>query len=198
MHSFSKTYDRLKSLLDGLGIYRKHCINSSRYAKRLAERLGVSKEETHVISLAALFHDIGKAERIGKKTILQIVAAPRRLNPDEFAVMETHPLIGAKLVLAAFNKSPWDQVAHFILLHHERIDGKGYPFGLKGGSIPLGSKIIAVVESFDAFISERPYRHAMTRKEAIEKLKKGAWTRFDPIVVKEFVSLLEEENEKRR
>jgi putative nucleotidyltransferase with HDIG domain len=153
------------------------------YAKKMAEKMGCSVAEAQTISLAALLHDIGK---IGMPD--DILRKPGPLSEDQWVVMRRHPEIGADLVLSVCRLS---EVAALIRSHHERYNGTGYPLGLKGNWISLGSRILAVVDAYDAMTNERVYRPRRSHQEAIEELKRCSGTYFDPIVVQAFLMLFE-------
>ncbi|MGB9975885.1 PAS domain S-box protein [Thermovenabulum sp.] len=181
--------------------YRKSIINTllatlfakSTETKEHAERLqnccinigrdmGLSPKEIDELSLLAVLHDIGKVgipEEILKK--------PSALSEPEWEEMKKHPEVGCRI---AQNTPELVQIAEYILCHHERWDGKGYPKGLKGEEIPLLCRILAVVDAYDAMISDRPYRKALTREEAIAEIKKNAGTQFDPNIVEIFLKVL--------
>jgi HD-GYP domain-containing protein (c-di-GMP phosphodiesterase class II) len=145
------------------------------WSRRIAVALGLPAAEVDTITHAGLLHDLGK---IGvPETILR---KPGMLEPDEWAVMRRHPVVGAQIV------APFDGLAAASVLirhHHERADGSGYPDGLAGNAVPLGARIIAVADVFDALTSERPYRQALTRHAALEHLAAEARTRLDADVV---------------
>jgi HD-GYP domain-containing protein (c-di-GMP phosphodiesterase class II) len=130
------------------------------------------------IELLATLHDIGKVginERILKK--------PGQLDEEEWIEMKKHPEIGYRIAMSSPNLA---SIADYILCHHERWDGTGYPQNLKGNDIPLISRIIAVVDAYDAMTQKRVYRKAMTHEEAIEEIKKGSGSQFDPQIVQIF------------
>jgi HD-GYP domain-containing protein (c-di-GMP phosphodiesterase class II) len=112
------------------------------------------------------------------------------LTPEERAIMEEHPIIGADILssYSAFEKS-----VAFVRHHHERWDGKGYPDGIKGEQIPIGSRIISVVDAYDAMTSDRPYRRGMPPAQAVERLKAGMGSQFDPQVCATWIQILIED-----
>jgi putative nucleotidyltransferase with HDIG domain len=162
---------------------RGHARRVSFYADLLAERLSLEADELEQTRVAAFLHDIGK---VGVPTDLLLRAGA--LDSSERALVEQHPAIGARLVkpLAIPNA-----IASAIRHHHEWWDGTGYPDGLKGEEIPRTSRIIAVVDAFDAMSSDRPYRRALARSTAIDEIRHFAGTQFDPDFAKEFLILLE-------
>ena len=162
-----------------------HSKNVTRYAIAISREMGLSEGEIDIIGRASLLHDLGK---IG--TPDYILTKPGKLSPQEWEKIKLHPHKGAKILepLEFLNAE-----AKLVLQHHERFDGKGYPKGIKGKSISLGARIIAIADSFDAMIRERSYRRALTNQEVITKLKKGAGMQFDPKVVDVLLKLLQKE-----
>ncbi|WP_322785262.1 HD domain-containing phosphohydrolase [Pseudothermotoga thermarum] len=176
-------------LISSLSLYEPHTAD---HAKRLAKlskevalKLGLDQRRAELVSWAALVHDIGKLA-VDK----EILNKPSRLDPEEYEKVKTHPVIGAQLLKAG----GLDEIAKIVMYHHERYDGKGYPEGLKADQIPIESRIICVIDAFDAMISDRPYRKAMTIEQAKEELLKNSGTQFDPKVVKIFLEAIEEMN----
>jgi putative nucleotidyltransferase with HDIG domain len=154
------------------------------YAVRLAEKLRVSENELQAIRIASLLHDIGK---IGIPE--HILCKPGKLTPEEFEVIKTHVDIGARILEQV--QFPWP-VVPVVRTHHERWDGLGYPAGLQAEEIPVGGRIISLVDVYDALTSDRPYRRAIPPEQAIEILRAGSGKQFDPVVVETFVALLPE------
>jgi len=133
------------------------------------------------LKIGALLHDIGK---VGVPD--RILRKKGPLTVDEMKAMRAHTVFGHKIISSVeFLKG----AAEIVLYHHERWDGKGYPFGRKGESIPLGARIFAVADAFDAMIFDRRYRKALSIREAIEELKRGKGTQFDPNVVEAFLRI---------
>jgi len=155
----------------GTGI---HLLRMSHYAEVLAERLGMSDEESVILTLAAPLHDIGK---IGIPDA--VLRKPASLTEAEFAIMRRHPLIGHDILRDSHSR--FVQMGALIALrHHERWDGSGYPDGLRGEEIPLAARIVAVADVFDALTSERPYKRAWAPDEAFDYLRTHRGTLFDP------------------
>jgi putative nucleotidyltransferase with HDIG domain len=151
---------------------------------RLAQALGLSTPEAETIGQAGLLHDIGK---IGVPE--SVLRKPGELEPDEWTQMRKHPLIGAQIV------APFDFFAAgaaTIRHHHERYDGSGYPDGLAGEVIPLGARIVAVTDVFDALTSDRPYRAALPVAAALDYLQRQAGRTLDARVVAVFLELARE------
>jgi len=160
------------------------------YAAALAEALGMSENEIQGVKTAALLHDIGKLA-----VPEHILSKPGPLTPEEFEKIRAHPKVGAEIISAVPFPYP---VAPLILCHHERWDGKGYPAGLKGEEIPLGARILAVVDYFDALMTERPYHKAMSREAALALLQQEAGKGLDKRVVDTFITLLPQLDEQAR
>lgn len=151
-------------------------------AQRLAETLGMSEDDVHGVSVAALLHDIGMLA-----VPEHILAKSTLLTQDEFKKIRVHSQVGAEIVQAIPFPYP---VASLILGHHERWDGKGYPLGLRGENIPLGARVLAIVDCFDALVSERPYHRALSIDAASDLLRQESGRAFDPAVVETFLKLL--------
>ncbi len=164
---------------------RGHCARTARYALEVGKRLGLGEGDLVHLKYAAVLHDIGKigiAEAILRK--------PGSLEPDERHAVEQHPRHGAEIIGQVRFLRP---VVPLIFHHQERWDGKGYPDGLAGEAIPLGSRVLAVLDAFDAMTSDRSYRRALSLAAAVEDLRREAGTQFDPRVVQVFLEVLEEE-----
>ena len=152
------------------------------YAAEVAKALGMSENDIQGVKTAALLHDIGKLA-----VPEHILSKPGPLTPEEFQKIRAHPKVGADIVSSVPFPYP---VAPLILSHHERWDGKGYPAGLKGEEIPLGARILSVVDYFDALMAERPYHKAMGFEAAVGLLRQEAGRGLDPTVVDKFIELL--------
>ncbi len=152
------------------------------YATGLARELRLSEPEIQGIKTAALLHDIGKLA-----VPEHILSKPGPLTQEEFQKIRIHPQVGAEIIAAVPFPYP---VAPLILSHHERWDGKGYPQGLSGNDIPLGARILTIVDYYDAVTTERPYHKALSNESAIGLLKHEAGRALDPKLVPMFVELL--------
>ena len=147
------------------------------YALQIGRDLGLSDAELDAIRAAAMLHDIGKLA-----VPEHILSKPGRLTPEEFDRMKIHPVVGAEILNRVHFPYP---VVPIVRSHHEKWDGSGYPDGLAGEAIPIGARILSVVDCFDALTSERPYRQAMTPAEGMNYLKAESGRSFDPRVVRE-------------
>lgn len=157
----------------------EHAERLQKYCAQVGRILGVSAKELDEMTLFAMLHDIGK---VGiRDSILQ---KPGPLTDEEWNEMKKHPEIGFRIAQNNLDLAP---VAEYILCHHERWDGSGYPRGMSGEEIPLLSRILAVVDAFDAMTSERVYRKAISQEEAAAELLRSAGKQFDPGIVRVFV-----------
>jgi putative two-component system response regulator len=159
-----------------------HLRRISGYSEEIGRVMGLGPEELRTIRYAGILHDIGK---IGVSQA--ILDKPGPLDPDEQAELRLHAEYGAAIVAPLRFAS---QVAPIILAHHEHWEGTGYPHGLRGEGIPIGARIIAVVDAFDAMTTDRPYRRSLGAEEAIRRLRKGGGSQWDPVVVEVFLDLL--------
>ncbi len=161
---------------------QSHIRRVQMYATALARALGMSDNDIQGVKTAALLHDIGKLA-----VPEHILSKPGPLTPEEFQKIREHPKVGADIISAVPFPYP---VSPLILSHHERWDGKGYPAGLKADEIPLGARILSVVDYFDALMADRPYHKAMGFEAAVGLLQQEAGKGLDPVVVEKFVELL--------
>lgn len=166
----------LKDLRTGL-----HATRLAEWAVRVGERLGVARDELDDIEKASLLHDIGK---IGVPD--DVLFKPGKLNEEETAQARRHPEYGWAILQSI---PGFERMSLLVLHHHERYDGQGYPAGLAGEEIPLGSRIVAVVDAYDAMTSDRAYRKGLPYAEAIRRLHADMGSQFDPEVTKLFVSM---------
>lgn len=162
-----------------------HADRARHYAKLIAEKMRLPQAIIRHIEYAALMHDIGK---IGIDE--QILRKAGKLTAQETDIIKKHPTIGNRIISPVTFLAP---VAPMVLYHHEWYDGNGYPEGLAGEEIPLGSRIVAVIDAYDAMTSDRPYRKAMPKERAISELQKGSGSQFDPQAVEVFVKILKDE-----
>jgi response regulator RpfG family c-di-GMP phosphodiesterase len=151
------------------------------YTLTLARQFGLSREDFVQLGRGALLHDVGK---IGVRD--SILLKPGKLTAAEWVEMKKHPRIGYEILQNIDFLSP---AAEIVLCHQERWDGRGYPNGLNGTGIPIGARIFAVVDTLDAMTSDRPYRKALSFDIALEEIRSGAGTQFDPNVVEAFLAI---------
>ena len=144
------------------------------FSMAIAKEMGLKQESIEKIKLAGLVHDIGK---IG--VMESVLNKPGRLTEEEYKHVQKHPEIGERILAPVANT---DEILKLVRSHHERYDGTGYPDGLKGIQIPLCARILAIADAYEAMTSERPYREAMSDKEAQAKVERGAGSQFDPEV----------------
>ncbi|MCW7462458.1 response regulator [Leptospira limi] len=161
-----------------------HVIRMSHYSKTLALAIGYSEEGAEEILNAAPMHDVGK---IGIPD--SIIQKPGKLTEEEWQIMKRHPQIGAEII-GDHHSSLLKLAKSIALTHHEKYDGTGYPYQLKGENIPLEGRIIAIADVFDALTTVRPYKKAWEVEDALSYLQKESGTHFDPQLVKEFLKVL--------
>lgn len=157
-----------------------HSANVAALAEGVGRRLGLSEQELSDTVRAAELHEIGKVA-----IPFAVLHKPGPLDEEEWELMRRHPTIGANVLSAA---PALARVAEIVRATHERYDGAGYPRGLAAEQIPLASRIVFVCDSFDAMISERPYRAAKTEAAALAELRRCAGAQFDPVVVEAFIA----------
>lgn len=157
------------------------------YAEKIARKLKFSESHVESLKISSLLHDIGK---IGIRE--SILNKPGKLTDDEYSKIKEHPIIGANIIkgIDALRNS-----IDVVKYHHERYDGSGYPEGLKGESVPIDAYIIAIADAYDAMCSDRPYRKAMTKEEAMEIIRQERGKQFHPAVVDAFFDILNSEGE---
>ncbi len=181
-HTYDITLEALVSALD----FREHetqfhSQRVAKYTERIAIELGIQGEELRYIYWGSLLHDVGK---IGIPDA--ILLKPAKLNDQEWEIMKKHPLIGFKIVEPIDFLGPARDI---VLYHHERWDGRGYPFGLRGDEIPLGARIFAFADTLDAITSDRPYRNALSFDYAIQEIARNKGKQFDPYITDVFMSI---------
>jgi len=143
------------------------------------EHIGLGEQALNDLRLFSVLHDIGKIAIDS-----QILNKPGPLTAEEWAIMRTHSEVGYRI---AMSSPDFRKVAPFILSHHERWDGRGYPQGIKDETIPLPSRILAIADSYDAMTEQRPYRKPLSHNAALEEIRKCAGTQFDPTLVDAFL-----------
>lgn len=163
-----------------------HCDRIRQYAIEVWKQMDQPKSRLKLLRWGSYFHDIGKLA-----IPLEILNKPGKLAPDEWETMKSHSLIGANIMRA--HPVEWLKDAAFIVeQHHERYDGKGYPYGLKGDEISIEAAIVSVVDAYDAMTTERVYKQALSVEEAFAELVKGKGTQFHPDIVDRFIEIFQE------
>lgn len=177
--AFNQLLD-LKDLNTGV-----HSTRLAEWGMRVGQELGLEEAALQNLEIAALLHDIGK---VGIPDA--ILRKPGRLDTAEYELMKKHSEYGWAVLrmLPGFERAALD-----ILHHHESFDGRGYPAGLKENEIPIVSRIVCVIDAFDAMVSSRPYRQGLPYEEAVRRLKEASGTQFDPVVVQCFLSFAQAE-----
>lgn len=160
----------------------EHCKRVCDISSIIAQKMGLSTQLIAKIKLASLLHDVGKIA-IPDKILLK----PEQLTEEEYAIVKQHSQKGFEIVKDYVQR----EIAEFILYHHEQFDGKGYPNGLAATRIPLGARIIALADVYDALRNYRPYRGALSKEEAIRILAEETY-KFDPMVLNTFLSIINE------
>jgi HD-GYP domain-containing protein (c-di-GMP phosphodiesterase class II) len=182
---FIGTVKGLAAAIDGKDPYtRGHSERVSRFSVAIAQRMGLDDDEVEKIRISALLHDVGK---IGIDD--NVLKKPAALTDEEYELMKKHPQKGYKIM------SQIPAMKEFLpgmYMHHEMVDGKGYPQGLKGDEIPLMGKIVAVADTFDAMTTDRPYQKAMKFEDAVERIESFVNTRYDSEVVAAFTAACRE------
>lgn len=181
---FFGTVSALSQAIDAKdGFTRGHADRVSRIAGAIARHMGLPERQIEEIELAGLLHDIGK---IGVED--RILMKPSRLDPDEQELMRRHPIYGASILEPSVSLRP---LVPLVRYHHENYDGSGYPEGLKGDEIPLGSRIIIVADAYEAMTSDRIYRKAVGHERAMEQLNRYKGVQFDPVIVRALERLVQ-------
>jgi len=163
----------------------EHAMRMATLAFSLGESIGLSNEQLNNLSLLATLHDIGKV------TIpADILNKPGKLTEEEWDIVSEHPVTGYRI---AINTEEFAKIARQILCHHEHWDGTGYPQGLKGEEIPLLARIITIVDAYDVMTFGRPYKEVVSKREAVEEIKRCSRSQFDPELVDIFIELMSED-----
>jgi putative nucleotidyltransferase with HDIG domain len=163
---------------------RGHSARVTALAEELALRLGWSEERLASLRIGGPLHDIGKLAVSD-----EVLRKEGRLDDGELAQIREHPKIGARILL---RMAALREAIPYVLYHHERWDGQGYPSGKAGEEIPLEARVLAVADAFDAMTSDRPYRRALTREQALAEIERCAGTQFDPRIAQVFLELFTE------
>lgn len=175
----------LASLFEKSEREKKHSERVSGISIGIGKALGFDEEELNLLRTTAILHDIGKINIDS-----YILEKPDMLTPDEFSEIRNHTLIGYRILSSV---KEYEDVALSVLSHHERWDGKGYPNAIEGENIPVSSRIISIADSYDAMVNDRPYREALTKKEAIQELIDNKGTQFDSELVDVFIKIIANE-----
>jgi len=195
LKDLDSTYNELKDIYNNLVIAFSNIIDAKSqwqkghservtdYAISIAKEIGLEDKDVEILRTAALLHDIGK---IGTYDV--ILDKPEKLTDEEFALVRKHTLKGEEILKPI---KGLESIRPIIRSHHEKIDGTGYPDGLKGNEIPLLARILCVADAYDSMMSNRPYRSPRGKEYAILELKRCSGTHFDPEVVKAFLKILE-------
>ena len=166
-----------------------HSVRVAEYSEEIAREMGLNEYDIEILTNLANLHDIGKIQ-----IDLSLLNKRGKLSDSDWKEMKRHPIVGYDIVKEiTFLKDKADAV----LYHHERIDGRGYPYGKKGDDIPLFAKILCVADSYDAMTTERPYREALSREQAILELKRNSGKQFDPVVCKTMIEILEKKYQEK-
>jgi diguanylate cyclase (GGDEF)-like protein/PAS domain S-box-containing protein len=181
--AFAKTIE-LKDHYTG-----EHVEKTVKFATDIATHAGLPDEQINLIKQAAILHDLGKVG-ISEKILLK----KTKLTKKEFRAIKTHPMIGADIIRPIHLLH---DILPYIMYHHERWDGKGYPIGLKAEEIPLGARIISLADAYQALTSNRPYRRAYTKRQAIKLIQGSSGTQFDPSVVSAFLKVMAKEGKEK-
>ncbi|MEJ5169710.1 MAG: HD-GYP domain-containing protein [Fimbriimonadales bacterium] len=185
-----RLFEDLGALLSAAHPYTHgHSRRVAELSVRIGRRMGLRGSELRLLRRAALLHDLGKLALTRR-----VLDKPSVLSEAEFREIRQHPVVGSRVAEAAH---PFRSVAAVVRHHHERLDGNGYPEGLRGDQVPLACRILAVADAFDAMTggsggSERSYRSALGREEALGELRRNAGSQFDERVVKALVEVLDE------
>lgn len=180
-----KELNNINSMIEKKDIHtHEHNERVHNYCNRIAKKINLSNDKFENLVFAAVYHDIGKINVPD-----EILLKPGALTDEEFDFIKKHPTDGRMLVEKTYLRG----VGEIIEQHHERLDGSGYPLGLKEDEILIEAKIVAVLDSFDAMISDRPYRKGMLPERAIEELKRLAGVHYDKKIVEIFEEVLKEE-----
>lgn len=187
-HYLSNTINDLTDIAKKVEVKDNYTINHSdrvqEYSYKIAKKLGLSKNKLENITFSSFFHDLGKINVPD-----EILNKPGKLTDEEFEYIKKHPTDGKKLATNVYYKN----LGEIIEQHHERLDGSGYPDGLKCDEIVIEAKIIAVADTYDAMTSDRPYRKGLSSQVAVDELRRLKGIHYDEIIVEIFIEILKEE-----
>ena len=182
--TYMRTIKALAQAIDARDHYtHSHSSNVARYAEIIAREMKLEPEKIDEVIDACQLHDLGK---IGVHDY--VLTKPGKLTPEEYEEIKEHALKGAQIL------EPLQFLGGVIVIvrqHHERYDGKGYPYGLKGEQIDIGARVMTLADSYDAMVSARPYRqHGLSKEDAVEEIRRGSGKQFDPKVVEAFLKVV--------
>ena len=184
-HGFSYNNTDINNFFGFQGIHPldeqliQHSRRVSELCVRIGKAMGLDKQTVIELKIAGMLHDIGKVY-----VPSEIINKPEKLDQASLQIVRTHTLLGYEILKGI---KEYKNIAKYARSHHERIDGKGYPDGLVGDNIPLGSRIIAVADAYEAMTESRPYRASLCQKDAIKELVLNAGTQFDANIVNVFI-----------
>ena len=179
--------ETLGAVIDAYDVYTYgHSTQVAVYAGAFAEKMNLSPKEQAVVVRAALVHDIGKVGIVDS-----ITAKTGKLTTEEYNAMKRHPVIGEEIV---GQMTGLQELVPLVRYHHERWDGRGYPDGLEGEEIPVGARILALADTLDAMLSDRPYRATRSFREVMDEVTRCSGGQFDPDAVVAFVAVAEEKD----
>ena len=171
--------ETLGAIIDAYDVYTYgHSTQVATYAAAIVERLDLPPDEQARVVKAALIHDLGKVGIMDS-----IISKPGPLTDEEYNILKRHPVIGAEIIN---RMKGFQDLVPLVRHHHERWDGRGYPDGLEKDEIPIGARVLAMADSLDAMLSDRPYRPTRSMKEVVEEVTSCTGTQFDPVVVEAF------------
>ena len=183
---YSNVLDTFRSLVASVQVRdhytEEHCSRVADLSVKIAKEMNRSGREIESLKIAGMLHDVGKIA-IPDNILLK----PGKLTFAEFGVIKTHSEVGERILKPILL---FDEERNIILHHHEKYDGTGYPSKLKKMKIPIGARIMAVADAFDAMVYGRPYRERVSVKDALEEIKKYSGTQFDPVIVKSLIKIL--------
>lgn len=182
-HNIQSMKDLAISVEEKDGYTSDHCQRIMELSMMLGKKLGLTSKDLYTLNLGSFLHDVGKV-----KVPDSVLNKPGKLTSEEWELMKKHTIFGVE-ILEETNIGYLKDAAKIVGQHHERYNGSGYPYGLKGNEIYIGALIVAVVDSYDAMTTDRVYRKGMSKEEALEEIRKGLGTLYDPVVAQAFLEL---------
>lgn len=159
-----------------------HCCRVGKAARLLGKAAGLNEYEQHVLEYSGLYHDIGKIAIPD-----EVLFKPAKLSRDEYRLMKLHSVQSLEIIAPLLGNAFFKDIAPGVELHHERLDGTGYPYGLSEKDIPIMTRIVSIVDSVDAMVSSRPYCKGMPMERVVSELKRCSGTQFDESLVKIYI-----------